>query len=43
MEKERPCRRNGLAFERERVKHLFMLYEKMYTPLGSELKTNAAG
>ena len=26
-------RRNGFASERERVEHLFMLYEKMHTPL----------
>ena len=31
--------RAGFASERERVEHLFMLYEKMYAPLGAEVKT----
>ena len=30
---DRLCRRTGFASERERVEHLFMLYEKMQTPL----------
>ena len=32
---DRLYRRSGFASERERVEHLFMLYEKMYTPLGA--------
>ena len=32
-------RRSGFASERERVKHLFMLYEKIRTPLGIGMKT----
>ena len=39
---DRLYRRAGFASERERVEHLFMLYEKMYTPLGVEMKRNAA-
>ena len=31
--------RSGFASERERVEHLFMLYEKMYTPLEVSLKS----
>ena len=31
---DRLYRRNGFASERERVEHLFMLYEKVCTPLG---------
>ena len=34
--------RNSFASERERVEHLFMLYEKMYTSLGAEMKGNVA-
>ena len=32
---DRLYRRGGLASERERVEHLFMLYEKMRTPLAA--------
>ena len=39
---DRLYRRNGFASERERVEHLFMLYEKMYTPLGAKMKSNPA-
>ena len=39
---DRLYRRSGFAFERERVEHLFMLYEKMYTPLGVEMKKDTA-
>ncbi len=31
----------GFASERERVEHLFMLYEEMYTPLGARIKKNS--
>ncbi len=31
----------GFASERERVEHLFALYEKMYTPLAAGMKKNA--
>ncbi len=30
--------RSGFASERERVEHLFVLYEKMHTPLGVAVK-----
>ncbi|MCY4152305.1 MAG: hypothetical protein OXE94_08750 [Aestuariivita sp.] len=39
---DRLYRHSGFASERERVEHLFMLYEKMHTPLGVEEKKNAA-
>lgn len=39
---DRLYRRAGFTSERERVEHLFMLYEKMHTPLGAEMKRNAA-
>ncbi len=39
---DRLYRRTGFASERERVEHLFMLYEKMYAPMRSKMKTNAA-
>ena len=35
---DRLYRRTGFASERERVEHLFMLYEKMRTPLGMGFK-----
>ena len=35
---DRLYRRNGFASERERVEHLFMLYEKMRTPLAAATK-----
>ena len=35
---DRLYRRTGFASERERVEHLFMLYEKMYTPLEAASK-----
>ena len=35
---DRLYRRTGFASERERAEHLFMLYEKMRTPLGIGLK-----
>ena len=40
---DRLYRRKGFATERERVKHLFMLYEKMHAPLeaGMILKRRA--
>ena len=34
-------RRTGFASERERVEHLFALYEKMFTPLGAGMRKNA--
>ena len=37
---DRLYRRGGFDSERERVEHLFMLYEKMYTPLGTKMKRN---
>ena len=37
---DRLYRRLGFASERARVEHLFMLYEKMCTPLHSGVKTN---
>ena len=40
---DRLYRRSGFASERERVEHLFMLYERTCTPLGSETKINSAG
>ena len=36
---DRLYRRTGFASERERVEHLFMLYERMRAPLGAEVKT----
>ena len=39
---DRLYRRSSFASERERVEHLFMLYEKLYTPLGTEMRRNAA-
>ncbi len=39
---DRLYRRTGFASERERVEDLFMLYEKMYAPMRSKMKTNAA-
>lgn len=38
---DRLYRRTGFASERERVDHLFALYERMYTPLRAEMKKNA--
>ena len=35
---DRLYRRSGFASERERVEHLFALYEKIYTPLGAGMK-----
>ena len=35
---DRLYRRSGFASERERVEHLFMLYEKMHTPLAVRTK-----
>ncbi|MDE0029152.1 MAG: hypothetical protein OXU42_07120, partial [Deltaproteobacteria bacterium] len=35
---DRLYRRTGFASERERVEHLFMLYEKMQTPLPASVK-----
>ena len=35
---DRLYRRNGFASERERVEHLFMLYEKMRAPLAVNTK-----
>lgn len=32
---DRFCHRTGFASERERVEHLFALYEKMRAPLGA--------
>ena len=39
---DRLYRRPGFASDRKRVEHLFMLHEKMYMPLGAEMKRNAA-
>ena len=36
---DRLYRRNGFSSERERVEHLFMLYEKMCMPLSSQSKS----
>lgn len=36
---DRLYRRSGFSSERERVEHLFMLYEKMRTPLEAKIKT----
>ena len=36
---DRPYRRTGFTSEHERVKHLFMLYEKMIKPLKLDMKT----
>ena len=38
---DRLYRHPGFASERERVEHLFALYEKIYAPLGSRMKKNA--
>ena len=38
---DRLYRRTGFSSMRERVEHLFMLYEKMYTPLGARMKKTA--
>jgi len=35
---DRLYRRSGFSSERERVEHLFALYEKMYTPLQAKAK-----
>ena len=35
---DRLYRRTGFASERERVEHLFMLYEKMRAPLAAAMK-----
>ena len=35
---DRLYRRAGFASERERVEHLFMLYEKMHAPLAAAAK-----
>ena len=35
---DRLYRHTGFSSERERVEHLFMLYEKMQTPLKTEIK-----
>ena len=37
---DRLYRRSGFSSERERVEHLFMLYEMMYTPLEGASKSN---
>ena len=37
---DRLYRRSDFASERQRVEHLFMLYEKLYTPLGAEMRRN---
>ena len=34
----RPYSRTGFTSERERVEHLFMLYEKMHVPFGIGIK-----
>ena len=38
---DRLYRRSGFASERERVEHLFMLYEKMIAPLKSAMQTKS--
>ena len=38
---DRLYRRTGFASERERVEHLFMLYEKMRAPLAAGMKTHS--
>ena len=38
---DRLYRRAGFASERERVEHLFMLYEKMRAPLEAGMKPKA--
>ena len=35
---DRLYRRSGFASERKRVEHLFMLYEKLHTPLQASVK-----
>jgi len=35
---DRLYRRKGFATERERVEHLFMLYEKMHAPLEAGMR-----
>ena len=37
---DRLYRRAGFASERERVEHLFAIYEKMRAPLGAGMKTS---
>ena len=39
---DRLYRRSGFASERERIEHLFMLYEKVRAPLSTEAKRKAA-
>ena len=39
---DRLYRRPGFVSECERVEHLFVLYEKLYTPLGAEMRRSAA-
>ena len=39
---DRLYRSSGFDSERERVEHLFMLYEKMYAPLGAEVQRKSA-
>ena len=38
---DRLYRRSGFASERDRVEHLFMLYEKMRTPLGARMEVRS--
>ena len=38
---DRLYRKSGFASERERVEHLFMLYEKMRTPLEAGMKVKS--
>ena len=40
---DRLYRRTSFASERERVKHLFMLYEKLHAPLTAETKAKSKG
>ena len=40
--KHRLYRRTKFTSERGRFEHLFMLYEKMYTPLRAKMQRNAA-
>ena len=40
---DRLYRRTGFASERERVEHLFMLYERMNTPLAAATKGRRRG
>ena len=39
---DRLYRRAGFVSERQRVEHLFVLYEKLYAPLGAEMRRSAA-